>query len=155
MSSFHLGDLQLSSSAFEHGSPLPTRYTTEGTDVSPPLEWTNVPEGTQSFIVICHDPDAPLTYGFTHWVMYGIGGDVRQVEEGGGSRFVEGRHDFGSDGYLGPAPPPGHGLHHYFFHLYALGTELQLESGLTRSEVLRRADEDIIEQARIVGTFMR
>jgi Raf kinase inhibitor-like YbhB/YbcL family protein len=151
----HLGDLTMTSPAFEHGGLIPRRHTAEGEDTSPPLEWVNVPDGTEELAIVCHDPDAPLTHGFTHWVLYGIRPDVAGIPEDGGHAYVEGVNDFGSSGYGGPAPPPGHGPHHYFFHLYALDTELSASPGLRRDELLARIDEHIIEQARIVGTFHR
>ncbi len=149
----NLGDLSLSSPAFGYHEPIPTKYTNEGEDISPPLEWTNVPEGTRQFALIVHDPDAPTTHGFTHWVLYGIPASTTSLEEGAGSEFVEGQNDFGTQRYGGCAPPAGHGTHHYFFHLYALDTELDGEPGLTRLELLERIDDHIIEQARLVGTY--
>ncbi|MDP8930389.1 MAG: YbhB/YbcL family Raf kinase inhibitor-like protein [Actinomycetota bacterium] len=131
---------------------MPTKYTSDGDDVSPPLQWTGVPEETQQFALVVHDPDAPLTYGFTHWVLYGIRASTTSLEEGG-SEFITGENDFGNKRYNGPAPPQGHGTHHYFFHLYALDTELDGEPGLTRLELLERIDGHIIEQARLVGTY--
>lgn len=155
MPGMHLGDLTITSPAFRHGSPIPERHTTEGDDVSPPLEWTNAPDGTRQLALVCHDPDAPLTDGFTHWVAYGISPDASGLAEGASGQHVEGRNDFGKEGYGGPAPPPGHGTHHYYFHLYALDSELDAGAGLTRAELLQRIDDHIIEQARIVGTYER
>lgn len=155
MATMHLGDLQITSSAFRHGGPIPERHTAEGDDVSPPLEWSDVPEGTRQLALVCHDPDAPLTDGFTHWVVYGIPADATGIAEGAGGDHVEGASDFGSEGYGGPAPPPGHGTHHYYFHLYALDAELDAGPGLARQALLDRIDAHIIEQARLVGTFER
>lgn len=155
MAQLHLGDLDLTSPAFEHGGAIPARHTAEGDDLSPALRWVNVPDGTRELALVCHDPDAPLTYGFTHWVLYGIRPDVTGVAEDGGSDHVEGVNDFGNTGYGGPAPPPGHGPHHYYFHLYALDEELGAEPGLGREALLERIDAHIIEQARLVGTFSR
>lgn len=151
----HLGALAVSSPAFEHGGAIPAKHTTEGADVSPALEWRNIPAGTRELALVCHDPDAPLTHGFTHWVVYGISPDAGGIAEGGGSEYVQGVSDFGSEGYGGPAPPPGHGTHHYFFHLYALDAQIGAGAGLTREELLERIDAHIIEQARVVGTFSR
>lgn len=151
----HLGALAVSSPAFEHGGAIPAKHTTEGADVSPALEWCNIPAGTRELALVCHDPDAPLTHGFTHWVVYGISPDAGGIAEGGGSGYVQGVSDFGSEGYGGPAPPPGHGTHHYFFHLYALDAEIGAGPGLTREELLERIDAHIIEQARVAGTFSR
>jgi Raf kinase inhibitor-like YbhB/YbcL family protein len=155
MAKLHLGNLTISSPAFEHGGRIPADHTTEGADVSPELTWAALPEGTVELALLCHDPDAPLTMGFTHWVVYGIPPDATGIPQGGGGAFTEGTNDFGNTGYGGPAPPPGHGTHHYFFHLYALGAPLEAGPGLTGLELLQRIDEHIIEQARIVGTYSR
>lgn len=155
MGKLHLGEISISSPAFEHGGAIPTKHTAEGDDVSPELRIANVPEGARQLAIVCHDPDAPLTDGFTHWVAYGIPADTDQIPEGGGNAFTEGPNDFGNEGYGGPAPPPGHGTHHYFFHLYAIDTELDAESGLTREQLLEKIDDHIIEQNRVVGTFER
>ena len=155
MSKFHLGDITVTSPAFEHGGAIPAKYTADGEDVSPELRFAKIPEGTHELALICHDPDAPLTEGFTHWVVYGIPPDASGIAEGGGGIFRQGKNDLGNEGYGGPAPPPGHGQHHYFFHLYALDTALDAGPGLTRDKLVSRIDEHIIEQDRVVGTFER
>lgn len=155
MPGLHLGELQITSPAFTHGARLPDRHTCNGEDVSPELSWSGAPEGTRELALVCHDPDAPLTDGFTHWVVYGIPAEVSGIPEGGGDAFVQGTSDFGAQRYNGPAPPPGHGTHHYFFHLYALSDRLDASPGLTRTELLARIDPLILVQARIVGTYER
>jgi Raf kinase inhibitor-like YbhB/YbcL family protein len=110
-----------------------------------------VPEGTKSFAIVVHDPDAPLVDGFTHWVAYGIPGDATSLDEG--TRVTEGQNSFGRAGYNGPAPPPGHGTHHYYFWLYALDDDLDLEPGLDRRALIDRIEDHVIEQARLVGTY--
>jgi Raf kinase inhibitor-like YbhB/YbcL family protein len=119
------------------------------------LSWTNVPGGTEELVVICHDPDAPMTWGFTHWVLYGIRPDIGGLPEGGGAEYTSGNNDLDRPGYTGPAPPPGHGLHHYYFHVYTLRSPLGGEPGLHRAEVLDRIDPLIIEQARVIATYAR
>ena len=155
---FALSSMNLTSTAFEGGGPIPTRYTGEAEDVSPALAWSDVPEGTKSFALICHDPDAPLvkpgTYGFVHWVLYGIPGSVTELAEGVGD-YVQGVNDFGNAGYGGPMPPPGHGTHHYFFWLLALDSEIDLPAGLTLWELLERTEPNIIGMNRLVGTYSR
>lgn len=155
MSKVHLGDLTIGSPAFQHGGAIPTEYTLEGSDVSPELTWTAVPAGTVQLALLCIDPDAPFTYGFTHWVAYGIPAETTGIPKGGGAAFTQGVNDFGNSGYGGPAPPPGHGTHHYFFHLYALDAPLQADPGITGPELPGLIDEHIIEQARLVGTYSR
>jgi len=150
----NIGDLRLEAAAFgAHGS-IPARHTGDGDDVAPALSWSGVPEGTASFAIVSHDPDAPLVDGFTHWLAYGIPGDARDLPEGGG-QVVQGRNSFGNTTYNGPAPPPGHGPHHYYFWIYALDQALDLEPGLERRELLDRIEDNVIEQARIVGTYER
>lgn len=151
----NIQDLEISSPAFDATERIPTKHTVDGEDVSPPLQWTGVPDGTVELALVCHDPDAPLPRGFTHWLVYNIPADVTQIEEGGGKQFTEGKTDFGDTGYGGPACPEGHGVHHYYFWLYALDNELAAEPGITRGQLLERIEDRIIEQNRIVGTYER
>lgn len=155
MPGLHLGELAVTSPAFEHGGRIPDRHTCNGDDVSPSLAWTGAPDGTREFALICHDPDAPLTDGFTHWVVYGIPADVDGIPEGGGNAFTQGVTDFGAQQFNGPAPPPGHGRHHYYFHLFALRDRVDAEAGLSRSQLLERIDPLILVQARLVGVYDR
>jgi Raf kinase inhibitor-like YbhB/YbcL family protein len=147
-------DLAIRSDAFEAHGTLPERHTGDGEDVAPPLEWSGVPEGTRSFAVVCHDPDAPLVDGFTHWVAYNIPGDARGLPEGG-EGGTQGVNSFGNEGYNGPAPPPGHGPHHYYFWVYGLDEDLGLEAGLDRRTLLERIEDHVIEQQRVIGTYER
>lgn len=151
----NIKDLKVSSPAFAWGAPIPKKHTTEGEDVSPALEISGVPDGTRSLAVICHDPDAPLLHGFTHWVVYAIPPDVTSIPEGGGSAYAEGQTNFGKTGYGGPAPPPGHGTHHYYFWVYALDEEIGAAPTLTRAELLDRMEGHVIEQNRLIGTYER
>ena len=155
---FALSAMQLKSSVFADGGSIPSRHTGEGEDVSPRMSWTDVPEGTKSFALICHDPDAPLvkpgTYGFVHWVLYGIPGDVTELPEGCGE-YVGGVNDFGKSGYGGPMPPEGHGTHRYFFWLLALDSEPDLSAGLTMWELLEKIEPSVIGMNRLMGTYAR
>jgi Raf kinase inhibitor-like YbhB/YbcL family protein len=144
--------LKLSSPAFAGHSRIPPRHAGDGEDLAPPLEWSGVPEGTRAFAVVVHDPDAPLVDGFTHWVAYGIPGDATGVPEGGGG-VTQGSNSFGAEGYNGPAPPAGHGTHHYYFWVYALDDDLNVEPGLDRRALFARIEDHVIEQARLVGTY--
>lgn len=155
---FALSDMQLRSSAFGPGQAIPARHTGEGEDVSPALEWTDAPEKTRSFAVICHDPDAPLvspgSYGFVHWVLYNIPASVTSLPEGTGDH-TNGKTDFGKQAYGGPMPPNGHGVHHYFFWILALDQELDLAPGLTLWQFLERVEPHVIGMNRLVGTYQR
>jgi Raf kinase inhibitor-like YbhB/YbcL family protein len=148
----------LECSEFENGGNIPSKYTGEGENVSPPLQWKNVPEGTRSFALVCHDPDAPMvsesTYGFVHWVLYNIPGSVTSLEEGT-TEFTKGHNGGNREGYMGPMPPEGHGIHHYFFLLLALDKELDLESGLTLWQLLKSVEPNVIGMNRLVGIYQR
>jgi len=148
-------DLRISSPAFRFGQAIPRRHTGEGKDVSPALEWSGVPDGTRELALICHDPDAPLPHGFTHWVLYGIPPETQGLVEGDDGGFTEGRTSLGKQEYGGPMPPEGHGPHHYYFWLYALDTQTDAGPGLTRATLLDTIEEHVIEQARLVGTYER
>jgi Raf kinase inhibitor-like YbhB/YbcL family protein len=156
---FAPSSMQLTSPAFPAGGAIPARHTGEGEDVSPPLAWSDIPEGTRSLAIICHDPDAPLvaangTYGFVHWVLYDIPpaatslpADVRE--------HTAGRNDFGKTGYNGPLPPRGHGPHHYYFWLLALKDRPQLAPGLGLWDLLRRVESLVLGMNRLVGSYER
>jgi len=149
----NLGDLTLTSTAFATGGAIPARHSADGGNVSPALSWSGAPEGTAAYALVCHDPDAPLADGFTHWVRYGIPASVTELAEGAPEDDMAGVNSADQSGWMGPQPPPGHGTHHYFFHLYALGSYPGLEPGLTREQLLAAIDEHILVQARLVGTF--
>jgi Raf kinase inhibitor-like YbhB/YbcL family protein len=155
---FALSDMQVRCSAFGPGERIPTDHTGEGEDISPALSWSDAPEGTQSFAVICHDPDAPLckpgTYGFVHWVLYNLPGSTLDLEEGT-TEGTAGTNDFGTEGYGGPMPPEGHGPHHYFFWVLALDRDLDLEPGLTMWELLEKVEPNVIGMNRLVGVYER
>jgi Raf kinase inhibitor-like YbhB/YbcL family protein len=154
-SQIKLGTLSISSKAFEQHGKIPRQYTGEGENKSPPLEWKGVPERTRELALACFDPDAPMPNGFTHWVVYGIPPEANGIPEGGGANFVQGLNGIGKQGYLGPAPPPGHGLHHYYFWLYALGDGPELKPGMTREGLLEAISKRVTAQARLVGTYER
>ncbi len=147
-------DLTIRSEAFGSHEPIPQRHTSDGEDVAPAVEWSGAPSGTQAFALVVHDPDAPLVDGYTHWVLYNIPGDATGLPEGG-DVGTAGVNSGGNEGYNGPAPPPGHGVHHYYFWVYALDQDLALEPGLDRRTLLSRIEDHVIEQARVIGTYER
>jgi Raf kinase inhibitor-like YbhB/YbcL family protein len=150
----NVANLKLRSSAFEGHKQIPPRHTSDGEDLSPHLEWSGAPEGTAAFAVVMHDPDAPLVDGFTHWVTYGIPGDASGLQEGTDGP-VTGTNSLGNAGYNGPAPPPGHGPHHYYFWVYALDEPLELPPSLDRRALHEQIEDHVIEQARLIGTYAR
>lgn len=155
---FALSSMQVTSTSFETGGSIPKSHTGEGEDVSPALAWSDAPDGTKSFAIICHDPDAPLItpgrYGFVHWVLYNVPGSVSGLAEGSGD-YTQGTNDFGNQGYGGPMPPEGHGTHHYFYWLMALDKELDLEPGLNMWDLLESIEPHTIGMNRLVGTYQR
>ena len=155
---FALSDMQLTSSAFDTHGKIPAKHSGEGDDVSPALKWEGAPEGTQSFAIICHDPDAPLvkpgSYGFVHWVLYNLPASTASLMENT-DQGTAGQNDFGKTGYGGPMPPEGHGVHHYYFWVLALDKNLNLESGLSLSAFLEQVEPHVIGMNRLIGTYTR
>lgn len=155
---FALSDISITSSAFDAHGSIPAKHTGEGEDVSPALNIANVPDGTKSLAVFCHDPDAPLakpgTYGFTHWVLYNLPASTTTLAEGAGEGTA-GVNNFDKSGYNGPMPPNGHGVHHYYFWVLALDVELNLPEGLTLEQFLEKTEPHIIGMNRLVGTYKR
>ena len=156
---FALSEIQLSSTAFEPGGSIPIKHTGEGEDISPPLSWTHVPDGTGAFAIICHDPDAPLvtgqgTVGFVHWVLYNIPATITSLAEGS-DHYTQGKNDFGGQGYGGPMPPNGHGQHNYYFWVLALRESTDLDSGLTMGELLAQIEPQLIGMNRLIGCYQR
>ncbi|MDG6987811.1 MAG: YbhB/YbcL family Raf kinase inhibitor-like protein [Nitrososphaerota archaeon] len=154
--SLKLGSFRVTSPAFGPSGRMDKKYGGDAGNKSPPLEWSGAPKGTKEFALVCHDPDAPLPHGFTHWVLYGIPASVTRLSEGQGpDAFVGGVNGTHKAGYMGPYPPNGHGVHHYYFWIYALGKEMELGPGLARSQLLDAISDSILEQARLVGTYER
>ena len=151
-------EFKLTSSAFEEGGMIPKKYTCDAEDVSPPLAWGTVPEGTKSLILICDDPDAPVGT-WIHWVLYDIPSDVKELSESvpdddtleNGAK--QGTNDFGNLGYGGPCPPSG--THRYFFKLYALDSILELEPGKTKAEVLDSMEGHLLAETQLIGKYSR
>lgn len=151
--------LTISSPAFKEGDRIPTKYTCEGQDVSPPLAWSEPPAGTRSLALIVDDPDAPGGV-FTHWVLFNIPAESRelppavptQAELATGAR--QGTNDFGKIGYGGPCPPPGR-PHRYQFTLYALDQSLDLKGGVSKKQLLSAMQGHILAQGRLTGTYQR
>jgi hypothetical protein len=151
-------NMRIESSAFAQGQPIPQKYTCEGADISPPLEWSGAPEGTKTFVVIADDPDAPAGT-WVHWVLFnlraGSHGLLEAVPTGDlAAGGVQGRNDFGNIGYGGPCPPPGR-PHRYFFKLYALDIELRVKTGATKKDIVAAMQGHVLTQAEVIGTYQR
>jgi Raf kinase inhibitor-like YbhB/YbcL family protein len=151
--------LELTSSAFPAGAPIPAQYTGDGQNLSPPLRWQNPPAGTRSLALLCEDPDAPRGT-FTHWVVFNLSAESRELGEGispEGTRangMAQGTNDFGKPGYGGPKPPPGK-PHRYVFKLYALDRMLDLHPGATRAQLLAAMKGHVLGESQLVGTYAR
>ncbi|MFP4057269.1 MAG: YbhB/YbcL family Raf kinase inhibitor-like protein [Candidatus Brocadiia bacterium] len=146
--------ITITSPAFESGQPIPAKHTADGENVSPPLKWTGVPDGTRELALICDDPDAPADQPFVHWVLYKIPPDYMGLDEGE-SVGVEGRNGFGGTGYGGPAPPQGDAPHRYHFKVYALDAEIDLEPGAAKDQLVDAIGPHVIGNGLLVGTYGR
>ena len=142
----------LSSTAFENNGTIPSVYTCDGSDISPPLTITNVPKNTQSLALIVEDPDAPVGV-VTHWTVWNIPPQKSQFDKGEKIEFPQGMTVFGTIGYGGPCPPSG--IHRYFFKLYALDTVLDLVNGSTKDSLIQAMDGHILKQTTLMGKYSR
>lgn len=147
--------IQLTSVAFEPGTPLPVSCTIDGVGAPPPLSFAQVPEGTQSLAVLCEDPDAPQHEPFLHWLVYGIPSSAHDVDAQTQHDYRLGENGKAEPGYTPAAPPPGHGLHHYHFQLFALDVPLELAAGKQRAELLDAMNGHVLAWGEIVGTYER
>ena len=150
---------ELTSTAFAPWGAIPGKYTCDGEDISPPLQWSDPPQGAQSLALICDDPDAPMGT-WTHWLIYDIPGNQSGLPEGvpatealqGGTK--QGLNSWPRIGYGGPSPPPGK-PHRYFFRLYALNGMLDLPPGADKKTLLKAMEGKILAQAEFHGTYGR
>ena len=155
--------IRITSDAFKPDQPIPRKFTGDGDDVSPALDWSGVPDGTKELAMIVDDPDAPRPEPWIHWVICKLPPTTAGLPEGvptdkklpqlGGA--LQGINDFKKIGYGGPAPPKGHGTHHYRFHLYALDRALQVEPGLDNKALIAALSGHILGEGMLVGTYER
>jgi Raf kinase inhibitor-like YbhB/YbcL family protein len=151
-------DIKITSSAFENEGLIPPKYTCDGADISPPLQWEGVPEATKSIALISDDPDAPMGT-WVHWVLFNLPADTKELAENippdetlpNGAR--QGMSDFRRIGYGGPCPPSG--THRYFFKIYALDTELDLAPGADKSDLLEAMEGHTLGQGQLIGKYKR
>lgn len=151
--------MTIKSPAFEEGEAIPRKYTCDGKDVSPPLEWANVPKETKALALICDDPDAPMGT-FVHWVLYDlpVGSTTNLSENLPADEMLangakQGKNNFGKLGYRGPCPPGG--THRYYFKLYALDAETGLAPGAGKSELLEAMEGHVLAEGQLMGTYKR
>ena len=155
--------IEITSDAFAAGQAVPRPYTGDGDDRSPPLRWAGVPAGTKELALIVEDPDAPQAEPWVHWVLYKIPADAPGLPEGVAKReappspagAVQGRNSFGRIGYGGPAPPRGHGTHHYHFRLFALDEPLEVRPGLDAAALRSAMSGHVLAEGDLVGTYRR
>ncbi|HVW25029.1 MAG TPA: YbhB/YbcL family Raf kinase inhibitor-like protein [Polyangiaceae bacterium] len=153
--------LKITSPAFAAMGAIPKKYTCEGTEASPPLEWTGAPAGTKSYALIEDDPDAPDPAApkrvWVHWVLYSIPASVTRLAEGASSSLPKGvktgTNDFGKAGYGGPCPPKGR--HRYFHKIYALDTVLDLAGSPKKADVEAAMKGHVLAKAELVGTYQK
>lgn len=158
--------IELASDAFTHQSEIPRKYTGDGQDVSPPLRWRNVPPDVKEFALICDDPDAPSTEPWVHWALYKISAEIDELPEGLPAEAklkhphgaLQGHNSWPSGrtvGYRGPAPPRGHGTHHYHFRIYALDAPLKLPPKSDKAALFEAMKGHILDEGELIGTYER
>lgn len=153
----------LTSDAFPANGAIPVRYTADGENASPSLNWSKLPAGTRELALVVEDPDAPRPEPFVHWVVYKIPPEGGGLAEGVPQQpkpnvlpgVIQGKNSYGHFGYDGPGPPPGHGTHHYHFTLYALDKPLEVEPGLDNKALIAAMSGHVLDKADLVGTYER
>jgi len=151
-------EIKIASTAFEEGGMMPEKYTCDGIDVSPPIAWSLVPDGTKTLALICDDPDAPVGT-WVHWVIFNLPATIKELYENippqkeleNGAK--QGMNDFRKIGYGGPCPPGG--THRYYFKLYALDTQINLDAGAKKSQLLKAMEGHIIGKGQLMGRYKR
>ena len=144
--------MKITSSAFQNGGSIPSKFTCDGSDTSPPLQITGVPAEAKALVLIADDPDAPGGL-FTHWLVWNIPPQTNSIAEGSAPKGVHGTNDFGKSGYGGPCPPPG--IHRYSFKVLALDREVALPSGAKRGQVDAAMKGHVIAQGELMGRYAR
>lgn len=158
--------ITLQSDAFDPGESIPVEFTGDGADRSPPLRWQGLPAGTQQLALICDDPDAPTPEPWVHWVLYHLPPSCNSLAAGFSTDAQatvalgvrQGKNSWTSGNkqiYRGPAPPRGHGVHHYHFRLFALDRAFDLPAGLTSNDLLKKLKGHILATGELVGLYQR
>ena len=145
--------MKISSAAFENNSFIPSKYTCEGQEINPPLEFRDVPEDTKSLVLIVDDPDAPIKT-WVHWTIWNIDAKTTQILQNSCPKgAVEGITSFGRTGYGGPCPPSG--THRYFFKLFALDKMLDLSPNSHVRDIESTIEGHIIRKAELIGLYKK
>lgn len=147
--------LSVTSPAFRDQGPLPNSATADGAGEPPALRWSSSAPGARSFVLLCEDPDAPKPDPFVHWLVYDIAGDAEGLDARSAQDARQGKNSMMSVGFTPAAPPPGHGVHHYHFQLFALDAPLNLAEGAGRGSVLDAMKGHVIGFGETVGTYER
>jgi len=144
--------MKITSSVFQQGGNIPSRFSCDGANTNPPLQISDVPPEAKSLVLIVDDPDAPSGL-FTHWAVWNISPQIITIAEGSTPNGVQGTNDFGKSGYGGPCPPSG--THRYYFKIFALDRELDLPSGAKRSQLDAAMKGHVIAQGELMGRYAR
>ncbi|MBU0469901.1 MAG: YbhB/YbcL family Raf kinase inhibitor-like protein [Nanoarchaeota archaeon] len=144
--------MEILSSAFDDGDEIPIKYTCDDEDISPPLEFSDIPEEAKSLVLILDDPDAPKET-WTHWLVFNIPVNATEVDEGKEPKGTAGENSWGKLGYGGPCPPDGE--HKYIFKLFALDLKLDLPEGSNKNDVEAAMEGHILEKAELIGKYER
>jgi Raf kinase inhibitor-like YbhB/YbcL family protein len=157
--------INVRSTAFENGSRIPDHFSAYYDNISPALVWSNVPQAAKSIVLIAEDPDAPREKPFLHWIIVNLPPSIAKLPENlpkmpalnaefGAAR--QSKNGFGDFGYLGPKPPPGHGVHHYHFQVFALNIEkIDLAENFTLEDLTNAMQNRVIAKGELVGTYER
>jgi Raf kinase inhibitor-like YbhB/YbcL family protein len=154
-------DISVTSDDFQNGMPIPTQFTQYGANISPSLKWSGVPSNAKELVLVLEDPDAPRPNPIVHWVVYQIPPTSTGLSRGDGSdkearSAIKAKHASNynhKEAYDGPKPPPGHGVHHYHFQLFALDAPLDLRGEPERDDLVKAMQGHVIAQGELVGTY--
>ncbi len=148
--------IKVTSNAFTDGAMIPAKYSCDGENASPHLKWENMPANAKTIAIIADDPDAPGGT-WVHWLIFNLPANVKELPDGvapeGNASAVarQGTNDFKKIGYGGPCPPSG--VHRYFFKVYGLDTELSLNAGATKEDLMKAMEGHVVAEGQIVGKY--
>ena len=147
--------IEVHSIAFEAGAALPISCTVDGVGAPPPLSFHGVPASATSLLVLCEDPDAPFPEPYLHWAVYGIPGSAEDLDAQSQGSYLSGQNSKLDLGFTPAAPPPGHGVHHYHFQVFALDRTAGSDTGMGRTDLLDAMKGHVLAWGDLVGTYQR